>query len=475
MKMWNRRRRVVITLAGLLLLSTAPARAALLPPLGLPVTPPAAETPTAIGHLGSRTPVLTFHGTAGNPTPLPLVNSPVPVVCAVGCQEFEFTTDAGAPFLVSLRDTQHSTDDGFDLSVYDPNGMLVDAGNGIGADGQAIAVAEPVAGTYTIVVTFTYEYQPDAAYDGEVRRMTGRSWRPAKATCGITVAGVSGCFTLPILEAVPASGLHVDGLPPAASTPLGFPLPVELPTSNSCYVDEAIGITQPDVGTPQQPVTRCLRFTTDVRNIGAAALKIRIPWLVAGAGGSPVASGFVPGQCQAEQAVLTTSGDEVTRPAGACLFHAVHAHFHYSDLVSFTLHAVTPDGLTGPPIGKSQKESFCLADDDYFGFGSAGPNGPRGYVGQPGCNLPANPPPQITVEEGVSPGWGDVYTWDTPGQFVDISTVAPGTYDIIEKTNPTGDILVAGPQQTCSRTRLQLTETAVTQVSTADAVPCPPA
>jgi hypothetical protein len=284
---------------------------------------------------------------------------------------------------------------------------------------------------------------------------------------------VKGCFILPKLEAVPAFDLHVDGLPPAASTPLGFPLPVSAPTTNSCYVDESLGVTQPAVGTVQHPVTRCLRFTTDVRNAGIGAFRVQIPWLVT-EGASPVASGFVPGQCQARQAILTTTGKLVTRPAGACLFHAIHAHFHYQDLVSFALYAVTADGRTGKQIGKSLKESFCLGDDDYFGFGSPGPNGPRGYVGQPGCNLPANPPPEVTVDEGVSPGWGDVYTWDTPGQFVDISTTPPGTYDVIEKTNPSGTILVAGPQQTCARTRLQLSASGVKQLSTAAVVPCPP-
>src|SRR5581483_6170589 len=457
-----------------LIVGAAPAIADLLPPLGLPVTPPSPTPPTPIGHLAPATPLLTFHGGVTNPTPLPLVNNPVPVVCAVTCEEFTFTADQGVPFLVSVRDTHHSPNDGFDLSVYGPDGRLVNAANGIGADGQAIQVNNPPAGTYTIAVTFTYAENTDAAYDGEVRRLAGSTWHPPSATCGITVSGVKGCFVLPKLQAVPAFDLHVDGLPPVASTPLGFPLPVSVPTSNSCYVDEQYGITQPDVGTVQNPVTRCLRFTTDVRNTGIGSLQVRIPWLtVGGSGGSPAASGFVPGQCNADQAIGMTDGGEVTRPAGTCLFHAIHAHFHYQDLVSFALYKVNADGTTGTQIGKSLKESFCLGDDDYFGFGTAGPNGPRMYVGQPGCNLPANPPPMITVNEGMSPGWGDVYTWDTPGQFVDISTTPAGTYFFIEKTNPTGSLLVAGPQQTCSRTRLALTADGVKVLSTTDDVPCP--
>ncbi|MDQ1373787.1 MAG: hypothetical protein QOJ09_1125, partial [Actinomycetota bacterium] len=428
--------------------------------------------PAAIGDLSAARPVLTFHGAVGNSTPIPLVSSPVPVLCEATCKEFTFGNDASAPFLVSVRDTQHSTNDGFDLFVYDPAGNLVDAANGIGADGQAVAVKEPKAGTYTVVVAFTYEYQPDAAYDGEVRRMAAGSWGPAPPTCGITVSDVTGCFILPALAAVPASDLHVDGVPPAASTPVGFPLPVVAPTPNSCYLDESLGITSPKVGGAQNPVTRCLRFTTDVRNVGAGDFKVQIPWLVA-EGTSPPVSGFAPGGCNATQLVPTTDGKVVTRPAGPCLFHAIHAHFHYGDLVSFALYKVTPEGRTGEQVGTSNKESFCLADDEYFGFGTAGPNGPRNYVGQPGCNLPASAPPKVTVEMGVTPGWGDVYTWDTPGQFVDISAAPDGVYDVIEMTNPTGHILVSGPQQTCSRTRLSLTADAVKVLSTADVIACP--
>ena len=78
------------------------------------------------------------------------------------------------------------------------------------------------------------------------------------------------------------------------------------------------------------------------------------------------------------------------------------------------------------------------------------------------------------VSEGLDPGWGDVYTWDTPDQFVDISAVPAGTYDLVERTNPSGRLLVAGPAETCSVTRLRLTDTGVDVTATYAEVPCPP-
>jgi hypothetical protein len=49
----------------------------------------------------------------------------------------------------------------------------------------------------------------------------------------------------------------------------------------------------------------------------------------------------------------------------------------------------------------SRKESFCLTDDDYFGYGTPGPNGPHQYVGQPDCNLPTS-----LTTPGAAPGSG---------------------------------------------------------------------
>jgi len=99
--------------------------------------------------------------------------------------------------------------------------------------------------------------------------------------------------------------------------------------------------------------------------------------------------------------VWRTNGKPRYRNAGDCEFHTQHAHFHYLNFVEYTLHRVNGDGSTGKQVAESLKESFCLADDDYFGFGMAGPNGPRNYVGQPDCNLPAHVDPSaITVDAG---------------------------------------------------------------------------
>jgi hypothetical protein len=476
MNRWFRRSRtavVVLTVVAALGAVAGSAGAISTPPVASPL-PPVGGAGSTIGTLRQGGPILHFAGAVTNPTPLPLVNEPVPVVCAAMCQAFRFTAATTKAFLVSVRDATSSVDNGWDLYVYDPKGALAGAANGIGADGQAVAVDHAVRGVYQVIVTFTYAEDPGAHYTGEVRLTSGRVWHPPAATCGITVGGARGCFALPRLEAVPASDLHVDGLPPIASTPLGFPLPAALPTASSCYLDESYGLTTapPDTSRLTRPARRCLRFTTDVRNVGAGPFDIRIPWAQFTNG---VSTGFAQGECVAEQAVTAVKGAVLTRPAGGCLWHAAHAHFHYRDLVAFSLHAANRDNdVIGRAVGNSLKASFCLGDDDYFGYATPGPNGARVYVGQPGCNEPSDVAANaIRVDEGISPGWGDVYTWDTPDQYIDITNTPPGLYYLVEQTNPSGAILVSGPQSTCSATLLELTPTAVKMLKQSPSVPCP--
>ena len=445
--------------------------------VGLSVRPVLAAGPPAVGEqprpvangatLSPADPVLTFHGDVSNPTPFPAVGNPTPAGCAAvdNCTEWALDVRTVDPFLVSIRTAKpgFDADDGFNLYVYDPAGKQVGSAAGVGSNGQAVAVTPDGNGVYTLVVTITYAYDNPVGYDGEARLMTGTSWS-SPSPCG-----APPCDLLPTLQSLPPSDFHVSGLPPAPSTPLGFPLPVQSPTPNSCYTEETVN----------DGATRCLRFTSDVRDTGYGPLQLQWDYVATGPGGAPQV-GFAPGQCEAQQVVLRTDGSSTTRDAGPCEFHPQHGHFHYDDLVSFTLHAVNPDGSTGAVVAKGLKESFCLADDDYFGFATPGPNGANTFSGQPGCSAPSQITPPGGAGAGawglmgISPGWGDVYTWDTPDQFVDISNVPNGTYDVVSDVNPAGLLLTStGTTGPCSSTRIALSSTAVSVVGTGLATSCP--
>jgi hypothetical protein len=385
--------------------------------------------------LGTRAAVLTFAGSIGNSSPT--VGDPDPSVCAVFCSRWTLRVGTTAPVLVSIRTRNGSVDDGFNLYAYDAAGTLAGSSSGIGANGQALLIEHPRPQSYLLVVTTTYAYDADAAYVGEARLL------PDPTRCR-----TRACLLLPRLEVVPPHDFHLSGVPPVPSTPLGFPFPVDAGTQSSCYAEESA-----DTG-----AMRCLRFTNEIRNVGAGPLELRFAWMTAD--GASTQAGLVPGECRMQQAVHHGDGSVSYRAAGPCVFHSQHGHFHYQDMASLVLRRVNADGSSGAVVRRIAKQGFCLADDEEFWFGTAR-NRPRGFVGQPGCSAPgefraATPAPGAWVHMGISPGWGDVYTWDTPQQYVDVTSLPDGLYDVVSVANPDGALQVAGERRPSARTRICL-------------------
>src|SRR5207244_3699509 len=62
---------------------------------------------------------------------------------------------------------------------------------------------------------------------------------------------------------------------------------------------------------------------------------------------------------------------------------------------------------------------------------------------------------------GVAPGWGDVYTWDLPAQYIDISNVPDGVYEVVSRSNPDGGLLTADRGQETGITCVRITGSAV--------------
>jgi hypothetical protein len=217
---------------------------------------------------------------------------------------------------------------------------------------------------------------------------------------------------------------------------------------NSCYPDE----------TGFVGAHRCLRFTNEIQNVGTGPLKMRFTFLGAGTQGARV--GFV--DCRMEQVVDRTDGSNLLRNAGPCVFHPSHAHFHYSNFAEFTLHRVRANGSSDPAVlRKSSKRGFCLTDVHNSGFGTDHNSGRTYWF--PNCNLPdrtqaASQASAGTVWEtmGISPGWSDVYTWDTPDQYIEISGVPDGVYDVVSTANPDGGIAEGGRRDGSARTRICL-------------------
>ena len=91
-------------------------------------------------------------------------------------------------------------------------------------------------------------------------------------------------------------------------------------------------------------------------------------------------------------------------------------------------------------VGTGTKSGFCPANQlfgDWRKFDQSAPDAAigSGDAGAGNCQ---------SFSDGVlglSPGWGDVYRWQRPGQFVDMGTHGDGTYVVRITVNPKGNVL----------------------------------
>ncbi len=123
---------------------------------------------------------------------------------------------------------------------------------------------------------------------------------------------------------------------------------------------------------------RLLRFSTESRNIG----------------GGDVVMGSPEGNPNFE-------------------FQECHGHFHFKGFAAYAL-----KDKTGAVVAQGRKVSFCLEDVLRWDR-----NAPGDY--------------KFTCEDqGIQAGWSDIYDGGLPGQWIDITGVAPGDYNLEITINP---------------------------------------
>ena len=113
-------------------------------------------------------------------------------------------------------------------------------------------------------------------------------------------------------------------------------------------------------------------------------------------------------------------GDPYDRPEdfeyGAC-----HNHLHYKDFAKYTLADGNGFELTG------RKQAFCLID--LYDYGQNG-DPSQGYD----CSY-----------QGISLGWGDIYDRSLDCQWVDVTGIPDGTYNLSVEVNADHKLPEAGP------------------------------
>ncbi len=95
-------------------------------------------------------------------------------------------------------------------------------------------------------------------------------------------------------------------------------------------------------------------------------------------------------------------------------FSPCHGHFHFRDFADYELRG--PSGS----VAFGHKQAFCIRDSLAYGPGPSG-----GYD----CDF-----------QGISPGWGDDYPAFLDGQWIDVTGVPSGDYEIVVTVDPAGRI-----------------------------------
>jgi hypothetical protein len=208
-----------------------------------------------------------------------------------------------------------------------------------------------------------------------------------------------------VAPANPLAGFAPDDLNPPLDVAGVHPL--------SCAWDE----------TRDDQVIRCLRFSFGLVNAGLGNFDVRRD------------------STQTEgpqfQCVQRADGPPVARPAGFFETHTTHGHVHYKDIIYNELYKVgDPETGTMWAAGRGKKLGYFPADQsiaDWFQFY----NDARNTSGNAGnCTTFQN-----ASRLGMSVGWGDVYRWQRPGNFVDFGDNDDGLYVVRMTVDPLNNVL----------------------------------
>jgi len=389
-------------------LVTAVALIGALGTLGSPASTPAADTLTATHQ------IVTWGGHFSGNHLITLVPG---VVCKEGaCDSFTLHVALGSGYWsahpggveIAIRWPYDGVTD-LDLNVHNAAGKTIAHSSGLDSNAESLLLPHPADGSYEVRVIPTNTVNPDTFGAGVTYEGLAQI-EPAPVTTPVH-------NLLPNLVVSPPDGFHVA----SALNLIPFPENPVLP----CYAEETIQ-------NKSHPL-KCLRFNQTIANVGEGRLELRFD----------MRGIFTPDRSDDRmiQRVYRSDGSWFERFANRYKFHAVHAHIHYQGFGRSYLYPFSwSAGRLGPAVRIGNKVGFCVTDvrllDSYWG---ATGNGTRGSQTFPGCNIPkeihgVNGP--IWMVQGIDVGWADVYGWNLADQYIDITGVPDGLYQLEQWANP---------------------------------------
>lgn len=240
---------------------------------------------------------------------------------------------------------------------------------------------------------------------------------------------------------LPAYADTAELLPDLRQAPVGCPggfggNPATCRDWDVCAVVDATAPNGECVTTGAAQAVR-LRFTTSEDNVGEGPLLLYGKRENAGQVTMAVRQAFqsrVDGK-------IPDSFEAAQRSTGASAYYEpakMHQHWHLMRFERFELR--TPRGDT---LVTDRKNGFCLgdryplADADRLPRAVVRNNSPQGilarFLEKNQCNH--HGPDAMTVTQGISVGRGDDYRFDVDFQWLDITGVPSGTYDVVNTAN----------------------------------------
>lgn len=105
------------------------------------------------------------------------------------------------------------------------------------------------------------------------------------------------------------------------------------------------------------------------------------------------------------------------------VYDTCHQHFHFANFTDYRLRTV-PKGVSTHTVALGHKEGYFLTNvQPYF-------ETEQTFL---------NPP--VLDGLGISSGWADIYTVGTPGQWVDVTGVPAGDYELVVTVNASGRVV----------------------------------
>ncbi|HEV3478866.1 MAG TPA: lysyl oxidase family protein [Gaiellaceae bacterium] len=165
---------------------------------------------------------------------------------------------------------------------------------------------------------------------------------------------------------------------------------------------------------------RLLRYSTVIVNVGAGPFELH-----------GTRAGEAESTMSVAQRIRDDSGGsrEVATPARFVFGGDGHHHWHVQDLETSELIRLD----NGVKVGTGAKRGFCFFDN--VSYRLTLPGAPSGAVyGASGCGTAGS----LAITMGLSVGWGDLYRWNLPDQYVDITGLAAGRYRLLVTADAVG-------------------------------------